>query len=120
MLNKLNLVFYYLFRFPVYKLLFAKIGSRSRLMNPKVTGYSRIQIGSKVYVQAGGWLAADPVTNEKECALMIGDGTYIGRFCHIYASSKIEIGKKVLIADKVYISDNVHGYQNISVPVIDQ
>ncbi len=43
-----------------------------------------------------------------------------GRFSHIYATSKIEIGKKVLMADKVYLSDNLHGHVNVELPVIDQ
>jgi len=120
MLKKIDLVIYYLFRYPFYKLLFAKIGSRSRLIRTKVDGYKRISIGTQVYINDKTWLACRPLTGDINCSLSIGDGTYIGRFCHVYSTSKIEIGKKVLIADKVYLSDNVHGYQNISQPVIDQ
>jgi len=120
MLKKIELLFYYLFKYPFYKVLFAQIGSRSRLLNTKVEGYKRIQIGSRVYINSNGWLACLPLTGNDNCILSIGDGTYIGRFCHIYATSKIEIGKKVLIADKVYLSDNLHGYKNINMPVIDQ
>lgn len=61
-----------------------------------------------------------PLTGNTDARLTIGDGTYIGRFCHIYATSKIEIGRKVLIADKVYLSDNLHGHSDIDLPVIDQ
>lgn len=113
-------MFYYLFKYPVYKFLFGKIGSSTRLINPKIDGHSRIFIGSKVYINDKAWLACEPLTGNRNCSLTIGDGTYIGRFCHIYSTSKIEIGKKVLIADKVYLSDNLHGYQNIELPVIDQ
>ena len=120
MLKKIDLVFYYLFRYPFYKLLFAEIGSRSRLIRTKVDGYKRISIGTQVYINDKTWLACRPLTGNNDCSISIGDGTYVGRFCHIYATSKIEIGKKVLMADKVYLSDNVHGYQNISQPVIDQ
>ena len=120
MLRKIDLLFYYLFKYPVYKILFAKIGSRSRLLGTRVEGYNRIQIGSKVYINTGGWLACIPLTGNADCLLSIGDGTYIGRYSHIYATSKIEIGKKVLMADKVYLSDNLHGYKNINLPVIDQ
>ncbi|MBK9571149.1 MAG: acyltransferase [Chitinophagaceae bacterium] len=83
-------------------------------------GYKRVYIGSYVYINTGVWLASMPVNEKTDSRLLIGDGTYIGRFCHIYATSSIEIGKKVLIADKVYISDNIHGYKNINLPVIDQ
>jgi acetyltransferase-like isoleucine patch superfamily enzyme len=52
--------------------------------------------------------------------LKIGDGTSIGNFGHIYATSSIIIKNKVLIADKVYIADNLHGYSNPLIPIIDQ
>jgi acetyltransferase-like isoleucine patch superfamily enzyme len=120
MLQKINLAFYYLFQYPIYKLLFAKIGSRSRLINTKVDGYNRISIGDKVYINTGGWLACVPLTGSNAATLSIGSGTYIGRFCHIYATAEITIGNKVLMADKVYIADNLHGHTDITLPVIDQ
>jgi acetyltransferase-like isoleucine patch superfamily enzyme len=120
MLRKINLLFYYLFRYPAYKIQLGKIGSSTRLINPKIDGHSRIFIGSKVYINDKGWMACEPLTGDKNCSLTIGDGTYIGRFSHIYCTSKIEIGKKVLMADKVYLSDNLHSYLNIDLPVIDQ
>ncbi len=120
MLNKINLIGYYLFKYPLYKILFGKIGSSSRIVNSKIDGYSRIFIGSKVYLNAKGWLAAVPLTGDVNCKLVIGSYTYVGHFSHFYATSKIEIGKKVLIANNVYISDNQHGYKNILLPVIDQ
>jgi len=120
MLRKINLLAYYLFRYPVYKIRFGKIGSSTRLVYATVNGHSRIFIGSKVYINDRGWLACEPLTGNEEPRLSIGDGTYIGRFCHIYSTSRIEIGKKVLMADKVYISDNQHSYENVSLPVIDQ
>jgi len=120
MLRKISLLFYYLFRYPVYKILLGKIGASSRLIDPKIDGHSRIFIGSNVYINDKAWLACEPLTGDVNAKLSIGDGTYIGRFSHIYATSKIEIGKKVLMADKVYLSDNLHGYQNIELPVIYQ
>lgn len=120
MLKKANLIFYYFFRYPVYKLLLKKLGPSSRLVKCKIDGPSRISIGTKVFINAYGWLACEPLTGNKDCSLSIGDGTYIGRFSHIYATSSIRIGNKVLLADKVYLSDNLHGHKNISIPVIDQ
>jgi acetyltransferase-like isoleucine patch superfamily enzyme len=61
-----------------------------------------------------------PLTGSSAATLRIGSGTYIGRFCHIYATAEITIGTKVLMADKVYIADNLHGHADITVPVIDQ
>lgn len=97
-----------------------KIGSGSRLVKAKIDGYKNIFIGSKVFINDQIWLACLPLTGNKNCRLNIGDGTYIGRFCHLYATSKIEIGTKVLIADRVYITDNLHEFSDVKVPVIDQ
>ncbi|MBM3415179.1 MAG: acyltransferase [Bacteroidetes bacterium] len=115
-----HLLNWYLFQYPFYKLSLGNLGSRSKLMHTKVDGHKRIYIGSGVYINDGGWLACLPLTGNNNCSLTIGDGTYVGRFCHFYATSKIEIGKKVLMADKVYIADNLHQYENVNMPVIDQ
>lgn len=120
MLKKIKLIFYYVFKSPFYKSCLGGIGSGSKLINPTLSGSKRIFIGSKVYINDKGWLACEPLTGDQDAKLIIGDGTYIGRFCHIYATSKIEIGKKVLMADKVYLADNLHSYENIDMPVIDQ
>lgn len=116
----LKKIFYAVFKSPFYKACLGSIGSGTKLINPALLGSKRIFIGSKVYINDRGWLACEPLTNNAEPRLGIGDGTYIGRFCHIYATSKIDIGKKVLMADKVYISDNLHSYENADLPVIDQ
>jgi acetyltransferase-like isoleucine patch superfamily enzyme len=116
----LKKIFYAVFKSPFYKACLGSIGNGSKLINTTLSGGKRIFIGSKVYVNDRGWLACEALTGEADPQLTIGDGTYIGRFCHIYATSKIEIGKKVLMADKVYISDNLHSYENVDLPVIDQ
>lgn len=120
MLKKFRLAWYYLFIYPQYKMRLGALGSRSRLLKTKLDGAGRIHIGRKVYINSLGWLACEPLTGNAEPRLVIGDETYIGRFCHIYATSKIELGKKVLLADKVYLSDNLHEYKNTAIPVIDQ
>ena len=115
-----HLLSWYLFKYPFYKLSLGKLGSRSKLLNAKVDGGRRIFIGTAVYINDRGWLACLPLTGNQNCSLKIGDGTYVGRFCHFYATSKIEIGEKVLMADKVYIADNLHQFENVNIPVIDQ
>lgn len=120
MIKFINKAAYYLFRYPVYKMLLGKIGKRSRLVHPMINGHKRIFIGDNVFVHYKTWLAAEPVTGDGACKLVIGDGTYIGHFCHIYSSSSIKIGEKVLIADKVYLSDNRHSYKDAALAVIDQ
>jgi acetyltransferase-like isoleucine patch superfamily enzyme len=116
----LNKIIYYLSKYPVFKLQLGSIGSGSKLLQPIITGGKRIFIGKNVYIRKHTWLAADSVTGDVDCRLTIGDGTYIGNFCHIYATSGIKIGKKVLLADRVYVSDNVHSYENINLSVIEQ
>ena len=111
---------YYLFTFPRYKFLFAQIGTSSHLKNPRIDGFKNIRIGNKVFIEQGTWLAALPLMQANDCKLIIKDGTYIGRFGHIYATASIEIEEMVLIADKVYISDNLHSFDNIQLPVISQ
>ena len=120
MTRKINRIFYYLFQFPYYRLKMGKIGSGSRLVKAKIDGHKNIYIGSKVFTNDNVWLACLPLTGNKDCNLIIGDGTYVGRFCHFYATSKIKIGVKVLIADRVYITDNLHKFSDVKVPVIDQ
>ncbi len=116
----IHLLTWYLFKYPFYKLSLARLGKQSKLIHTKVDGYKRISIGTKVYINDRTWLACMPLTGNANCTLTIGDGTYVGRFCHFYATSKIEIGKKVLIADRVYLADNLHQFTDVNVPVIDQ
>lgn len=105
-----------------YKIIFKKVGTGFYLRKPlSINGGKRIEIGSKVTIGWGAWLAAVPHTGfDKECSLLIDDGVSIGNFAHIYATKKIHIQKNVLIADKVYISDNLHGYEDITQPIIKQ
>ncbi len=86
----------------------------------RIDGKQNIHIGNNVIIQKMSWLAAVPLTGEKDCILEIGDGTIIGHFNHIYATGKIVIGKNVLTADKVFISDNQHGYEDITLPILKQ
>ena len=101
-----------------YQCFFQHFGKHSRLVSPlAIDGAWNIRIGERVYVGDKSWLAALPLTGEKECLLELQDGVSIGHFNHIYATKRIVIEKNVLIADKVYISDNLHGYENIDIPI---
>jgi acetyltransferase-like isoleucine patch superfamily enzyme len=119
--QKINSIFYYLFQFWYYKMIFGKIGYKTRIYGfLKIVKPQNIFLGKKVYIGKLTWLEANPLTDTKNCSLTIDDNTYIGNFAHIFSTSNIYIGKKVLIADKVYISDNLRSYQDINIPVIDQ
>jgi acetyltransferase-like isoleucine patch superfamily enzyme len=52
--------------------------------------------------------------------LIIGDGTYIGRFGTIGCMKRIEIGRNVLISDRVFIGDTLHGFKRTDIPICDQ
>ena len=105
----------------VNKRLFLFFGKKASILYPlNINGIKNISIGNNVYVAHKSWLAAVPHTNADKCELIIGDGTCIGNFNHIYATNSIVIGKNVLTADKVYISDNLHGYEDVNVPIMHQ
>ena len=107
--------------FIIYKYLFQHFGSNSSILSPlKIDGFRNITIEDNVTISYKGWLAALPLTNSSCCELVVGEGTCIGNFCHIFATNSIRIGKNVLIADKVYITDNLHNYSDVSSPIIFQ
>lgn len=115
-----NNLYIYIFRF-FYKTKFKKYGIASNVLFPlNINGMENISIGEKVNIAYKCWLAAVPLTGAEKCELVIGNGTSIGNFNHIYATKSIIIGENVLTADKVYISDNLHGYENVSLPVMMQ
>jgi len=99
---------------------FRSFGKNVNIICPlRIDGMNNISLGDNVLVNYKTWLAAVPLTSN-DAQLFIGEGTIIGNFNHIYATGSIVIGKKVLTADKVYISDNLHGYEDISIPIMDQ
>jgi len=100
---------------------FKKLGKGSYIRNPlNINGIGNISIGNNVSIGYKSWIAAVPLTNEKDCSLQIGDGCTVGNFNHIYATKEIILGKNVLTADRVYISDNSHQYSDINIAIMDQ
>lgn len=114
---KLKRHYWWLTNESVYK----KLGKSSYIDRPlRIDGPENISIGKNVSVKYKTWLASMPQTNTLHPFLEIGDGSIIGNFNHIYATTEIIIGKRVLIADKVYITDNLHGYTDPNIPIMDQ
>ena len=104
-----------------WKFFFAEFGKKSQIISPlSLDGKENMIIGNRVYVGYKTWLAALPLTGEKECILELQDGVTVGHFNHIYATKKIVLERDVLTADKVYISDNLHGYEDINLPIKQQ
>lgn len=108
---------FYLLNRSKYKFLSSKAYVQKLL---RVDGSDRITIEKNVIIQRMTWIAAVPLTNDINCHLLIGEGSIIGHFNHIYAVGEIEIGKNVLTADKVFISDNQHEFIDTTVPILSQ
>jgi acetyltransferase-like isoleucine patch superfamily enzyme len=99
----------------LFRLFFAPFlkscGRKSYIRIPTcVMGIRNIVIGENVGMGRGVFLAAVPHTGARECLLEIGDGAYISSFCHIYATTRISIGKNVMVGNGSYIADNTHEY----------
>ena len=115
-----NAIYIRLFKL-LLKSKFNSFGNKSAILFPRsIDGIANICIGNNVVIQYKTWLAAVPLTGVSTCELIIGDGSCIGNFNHIYATKSIVIGKNVLTADRVYISDNLHSYEDITMPIIKQ
>lgn len=113
---------YVCFYYWYYKLIFGKINWRVRIFSLlSIEGGKNIYfMGKGIIINKYTWLAAKPLTGCGVCRLVIGSGTRIGHFNHIYCTQSIMIGNNVLTADKVYISDNLHGYKDIEMPIWKQ
>lgn len=108
----------------VWKVIFSSnfktFGSHSRILYPlRITNAEYMEIGDQISIAYKAWLVAIKQDNIPPC-FIIEDETRIGHFSVISCMRHVHIGKKVLIADKVFISDNVHGYEDITLPVMDQ
>ena len=82
----------------------------------------QVFLGKHCSIHAAGWVYCISRYAGKEYSphIEIGDNTYIGHRVHIIACGKMTIGRHVMIADGVYISDNLHGFEDISLPIMQQ
>lgn len=108
----------------VWKIIFSssfkKFGKNSRIIFPmEIKNVQYMEIGDQISIAYKAWLVAIK-KNDIPPYFIIEDGTRIGHFSVISCLRHVHIGKKVLIADKVFISDNVHGYEDITLPIMDQ
>jgi acetyltransferase-like isoleucine patch superfamily enzyme len=79
-----------------------------------------IHIGDGVIIHEHAWISVVECVPGYRPKLTIGDGTSIGRLCHIACVGEIEIGPHVLFAERVFIGDTYHRYDDPNVPVIKQ
>ncbi len=100
---------------------FGKWGEESRLRPPaSLFRPQLIHVGDNVLICEHAWLTAKDRRGDGRGTLMIGDGTYIGRFAQINAWQDVVIEPNVLIADRVLISDADHNYADVNMPIIQQ
>ncbi len=105
----------------LYRPLLGGLGGRSIIFKPlTLKNPQNIHIGSEVAIHSHSWLLTMSLPGNPPPKLRIGDGSDIGNFNHITCVNHVEIGAKVLTADGVHISDNSHGYENTSLPIMDQ
>ena len=93
-------------------------------------GQANIHVGSGTHIWAGcliqaersyHWAKTTPAqTDSGDPLLRIGDGTLVGRFCHITARERIEIGERVLMGERILIADHDHGFKDTSRAPRDQ
>ncbi|MFQ5459093.1 MAG: acyltransferase, partial [Myxococcota bacterium] len=89
-----------------------------------------VYLGSGTHVRSGCLLQADRnygamARSEGDAAgpepvLRIGDGTLVGRFCHITAQGRIDIGERVLMGERILIADHDHGFEDTTIAPRDQ
>jgi acetyltransferase-like isoleucine patch superfamily enzyme len=100
---------------------FAAFGADSLIVPPaRVNHPECISIGSDVRILEQGWLAVFPQPGLPAPRLTIGDGTRIGRACHIACIGEVTIGPDVLTADHIYIADTYHGFEDPSQSILRQ
>lgn len=100
--------------------------ARLRACGPRVEIYGPLRvedprgvaIGASVTIREYGWL--NTAAGRARATLVIGEGTYVGRFVHINAAREVVLEPRVLIADRVFITDYHHGTTDPDTPVIDQ
>jgi lipopolysaccharide O-acetyltransferase len=99
---------------------FAAFGSHSVLQLPiRLSGESRMAVGSDVFVGAGSWLQALD-EGSSPVAIEIGDGTSVAGLCIVSAVESIRIGRRVSFARNVYVADHAHAYDRSTEPIMDQ
>lgn len=105
----------------LYKKTLKHLGANSHIYSPlKIHCPKNIYLGNNVHIGMHSWLAAVPLTGEKDCELVFQDGATIGDFNHIYATGSIVFEKDALTANFVYISDNLHCFEDVESPIINQ
>ncbi|MBI2500542.1 MAG: acyltransferase [Deltaproteobacteria bacterium] len=102
------------------KLWLGRFGRKSTINFPATIDFPKVvHIGNKVWIREHAWLNCDGRFNNSP-RLMVGDGSYIGRFVHINAYDSVVLEESVLVSDRVYITDVHHRYHESQTPIMEQ
>ena len=97
------------------------LGARSTIEPPTtIVNPERIRIGADVVIREHAWLNASDSAGAGGCSLVIGDRSYVGRFCQINAWRDVRIDDDVLIGDRVLITDADHNFGDAVLPIRHQ
>jgi acetyltransferase-like isoleucine patch superfamily enzyme len=102
---------------------FAQFGNRVSIHHSceiKRCYSNRIAIGSNVILDCDVWLNIPYLPEHNEPALVIEEGSRVGRRCIISAANSIHIGRNVLFAPAVFITDHNHIYSDPAQPIVLQ
>lgn len=95
-------------------------GSLSMIRFPyKIWNPAHLSIGRNVFIGKNSFFAIT-TTESNTPKVHIGDNVSIGANFFLASIDEIVIEENVLISDRVFISDHIHGYEDISLPIIDQ
>lgn len=95
-------------------------GKNSNIVKPLIISGSKwIQIGNKCKINEQSFIIARE-GKFGQPTLKIGDGVIFGHYNHIIATNSVVIGDNVLTADKVLIADSYHGFEDVTLPIVNQ
>jgi acetyltransferase-like isoleucine patch superfamily enzyme len=93
-----------------------RLGPGIRIEHPEC-----VELGAGVRLSAHCWISvAAPRPDAPPPLVVIGAGTYIGRFATLACAGRLTIGERVLVSDRVFIGDARHEYTNRDLPIMDQ
>lgn len=97
---------------------FRRWGSGSRVgLGLKVSCPWAVEVGEEVTISDHVTLNVKDFREDGRATLIIGDGTYIGRFVHINAWLDVVIEPNVLITHRVLLGDEDHNYDDPDIPI---
>lgn len=80
----------------------------------------KIALGDYVLLDREVWLNVPFISSNAEPALIIGNGTNVGRRSVISAINQVHIQENVLFAPAVFVTDHNHEYTNPDIPISEQ